>query len=75
MMLGALPRGASANQNHLVASELLVLQSQKVFPGVEEVVVFFSLEGMSCLADPALGSDINSSAVSHMKITPEGTTV
>lgn len=38
-------------------------------------MVFFSLEGMSCLAEPALGSGINSSAVSHMKITPEGITV
>ena len=53
-------------------SELLVLQSQKVFPGVEEVVVFLSLEGMSCLAEPALDSDINSFVVSHVKNTPEG---
>lgn len=65
------PWEASANQNHLITSELLVLQSQKVFPGVEEVVVFFSLEGMSCLAELALGSGIYSSAVNHMKITPE----
>lgn len=75
MLLDILPWEASANQNHLVTSELLVLQSQKVFPGVEEVVVFFSLEGMSCLAELALGSGINSSAVSHMKITPERITV
>lgn len=47
---------------------------KRFFQGVEEVVVFFSVEGMSCSADPALGSGINSSVVSHMKITPEGIT-
>lgn len=71
MVLDVLPWEASANQNHLVTFELLVLQSQKVFPGIEEVVVFFPLEGMSCSSEPALGSGINSSVVSHMKITPE----
>lgn len=56
----------------LTTSELLVLQSQKVFPGMEEVVVFLSLEGMSCLAEPALDSDINSFVVSHVKNATEG---
>jgi len=53
-------------------SELLALQSQKVFPRMEEVVVFLSLEGMSCLAEPALDSDINSFVVSHVKNTTGG---
>lgn len=61
----------SANQNRLTTSELLVLQSQKVFPGMEEVVVFLPLEEMSCLAEPVLDSDINSFVVSHVKNTPE----
>lgn len=37
-----------------------------------EAVVFPSLEGMSGPAAPALGSDINSSVVSHVKKIAEG---
>lgn len=53
-------------------SELLLSLSQKVFPGMGEAVVFPSLEGMSGPAAPALGSDINSSVVSHVKKAAEG---
>lgn len=34
-------------------SALMILSSQKVFPGMEEAVVFLSLEGMSCPSEPA----------------------
>lgn len=56
-------------------SELLVWQSLKVFPWLEEVVVFLSLEGMSCLSELALDSDISSFVVSHVNNIPEGISI
>lgn len=71
MLVDVLQWSVLANQNSLTTSELLVLQSQKVFPGMEEVVVFLFLEEMSCLTEPVLDSGINSFVVSHVKNTPE----